>query len=142
MKFVGIAGASTIGATILPAHNSRAEEINPIDEDQCKDWRSDPEWQKMKYGEWGGPGVSIGPGPMDGVLLMNYAPRSSLVTQKTFVPRAKHPVIDAHSHDYPGGTQNQSKALAEWVEIQKKVGVVIILCKLYTSSGEVLIGAN
>jgi hypothetical protein len=95
LKFVGIAGFSTVAARVLPACNSSADEKNSMPKNKIKDWRSDPEWQKMKYGEWGGPGVSIGPGPMDDVLLKNYAPRSSVVTQKTFVPKAKYPVIDA-----------------------------------------------
>jgi len=30
-----------------------------------KDWHTDPEWSKIKYGDWGGPGVSNGPGQMD-----------------------------------------------------------------------------
>lgn len=123
LKFVGIAGFSTVAAKVLPACNSSTDKKNSIPKDKVKDWRSDPEWQKMKYGEWGGPGVRIGPGPMDDVLLKNYAPRSSVVTQKTFVPKAKYPVIDAHSHNYPGETSSPSMVLAQWVEAQKKVGV-------------------
>lgn len=34
-----------------------------------KDWQHDAEWMKIKFGDWGGPGVSSQPGPMDNILL-------------------------------------------------------------------------
>lgn len=119
LKLISKGGFGIAGFSLLPASIARSKER----EEPVEVWRSDPEWNNMKYGEWGGPGVPLGPGPMDDVLLKNYAPRSSVVTQKTFVPKAKYPVIDAHSHNYPGRTRSPSKALARWVKIQKKVGV-------------------
>lgn len=90
-----------------------------------KEWRTDPDWRKAKYGPWSGPGVSEGTGPMDGVLLKDYAPKSTVVTQETFVPKAKYPVIDVHVHDYPDRQDdiNPREALAEWVKTQEEVGV-------------------
>src|SRR6202162_4090724 len=58
-----------------------------------KNWQSDPDWIKTRYGAWGGPGVDAAPGPMDAVELKNYAPKSSLVLAETSVPKAKYPVI-------------------------------------------------
>ena len=84
-----------------------------------KDWRSDPEWIKIKYGDWGGPGVSDEPGPMDGILLKDYAPRSSLVVQETFVPKARYPVIDSHIHV----VGRSDEEVADWVRTMDEVGV-------------------
>ncbi len=84
-----------------------------------KDWHTDPEWSKIKYGDWGGPGVSGGPGPMDGILVKDYAPRSSVITPETFVPKAKFPAIDSHVH-VVGRTDDE---IAEWVKTMDKVGM-------------------
>jgi uncharacterized protein len=84
-----------------------------------KDWHTDPEWRKIKYGDWGGPGVSAGPGPMDSVLVKDYAPRSSVVNQQTFVPKAKYPVIDCHVHV----VAKTPAEIAEWVRTMDEVGM-------------------
>jgi len=84
-----------------------------------KDWHTDPEWHKIKYGDWGGPGVSGGPGPMDSILVKDHAPRSSVVTPETFVPKAKFPVIDSHVH-VVGRTSDE---VAEWVKTMDEVGM-------------------
>jgi uncharacterized protein len=84
-----------------------------------KDWHTDPEWSKIKYGGWGGPGVSAGPGPMDSILVKDYAPRSSVVTKETFVPKAKYPVIDSHVH-VVGRTPDE---VADWVRTMDEVGM-------------------
>jgi uncharacterized protein len=84
-----------------------------------KDWHSDPEWCKIKYGEWGGPGVSAGPGPMDKILVKDWAPRSSVVTEETFIPKARYPVIDSHVH-VEAKTPGQ---VAEWVRTMDEVGM-------------------
>ncbi|MFC2081245.1 amidohydrolase family protein [Bacteroidota bacterium] len=86
---------------------------------QQKDWHTDPEWNKIKYGDWGGPGVSGKSGPMDGILLKDHAPRSTLVTRETFVPKAKYPVIDSHVH-VVGRTPEE---VAEWVRTMDEVGM-------------------
>ena len=49
------------------------------------------EWIEARYGAWGGPGVPVKPGPMDTILLKDYAPKSSLVITETNVPKAKYP---------------------------------------------------
>ena len=84
-----------------------------------KNWNADPEWIKTKYGAWGGPGVDPKPGPMDKILLKDYAPKSSVVTQVTFIPKAKYPAIDVHSHILA----KTGEEVAEWVRTMDKVGI-------------------
>jgi len=86
---------------------------------QQKDWHTDPEWRRIKYGEWGGPGVSAGAGPMDTILIKDYAPRSSVVTKETFVPKPRYPVIDCHVH-VEARTPDQ---IADWVKTMDEVGM-------------------
>lgn len=128
-RFLKLAGISAAGATMLPACDGKttAHEKSDINSSVAKteNWTSDPEWQKIRYGGWSGPGVPDGPGPMDSVLLKDYAPRSSVVAAKSFIQNAKFKVIDVHTHNYPGrsGRQDPSKALQEWVSIQRDVGI-------------------
>jgi uncharacterized protein len=84
------------------------------------DWQSDPQWNETRYGAWGGPGVNPTPGPMDGMLLKDYAPRSSVVTPETLVPRAKYPVIDLHTHIANARTPAE---VANWVKTMDEVGI-------------------
>ncbi len=84
-----------------------------------KNWQTDPDWIKAKYGAWGGPGVDSAPGPMDSVLVKDYAPRSSVVTKETFVPKAKYPVIDCHIHVVATTPQE----VTEWVNTMDEVGI-------------------
>lgn len=84
-----------------------------------KNWQEDPEWRKMKYGDWGGPGVSSEPGAMDEILLKDYAPRSSIITQETFVEKAKFPSIDSHVHIEAQTPQE----IDEWVRTMDEVGI-------------------
>jgi predicted TIM-barrel fold metal-dependent hydrolase len=83
-------------------------------------WDEDPAWNEMRYGAWGGPGVDPTPGPMDGILLRDYAPCSSVVTTETSVPRAKFPAIDVHSHASNAKTPAE---VAEWVKTMDEVGI-------------------
>ena len=53
--------------------------------------------QTMRYG------VSVEPGPIDGVLLKDYKPESSLVVPETRIDKARFPVIDAHAHSFMNG---------------------------------------
>ncbi len=100
--------------------SAKSSTSNPVvDAAPQKDWHTDPDWRKIKYGDWGGPGVSDEPGLMDEILVKDYAPRSSLVTQETFVPKAKYPVIDSHIH-IVGRT---SEEVAEWVGTMDEVGI-------------------
>ena len=84
-----------------------------------KDWNSDPEWLQTKYGPWGGPGVDPMPGPMDKILLKNYAPKSSVVSEVTYVPKAKYSAIDVHTHV----VANTPQEVAEWIKTMDQVGV-------------------
>jgi uncharacterized protein len=108
---IGSLGFSNKSSASAPASNVEAQ--------PQKDWHTDAEWRKIKYGEWGGPGVSAGPGPMDTILVKDYAPRSSVVTKETFVPKAKYPVIDCHVH-VEARTPGQ---VAEWVKTMDEVGM-------------------
>ena len=95
--------AGSIGSCQSP--NPAAETSKKIQ----KNWQTDPEWIKIKYGDWGGPGVFAETGPMDKILLKDHAPKSSVVTTKTFLPKAKYPVIDAHVHSLAKNTFRSSR---------------------------------
>ena len=86
-SILGATGA-TVGAMVI--NNKTAAAAPLVKPEVEKDWHTDPEWRKVKYGDWGGPGVSAGPGPMDKILVKDYAPRSLIVTHETFVPKAKY----------------------------------------------------
>jgi predicted TIM-barrel fold metal-dependent hydrolase len=62
---------------------------------------------------------------MDSVLLKDYAPKSSVIADKTFLPKAKFSTIDVHIHHYPEQSEGISpeEALAEWVKTQEEVGI-------------------
>ena len=110
-----------------------------VDAQTQKDWHTDPEWSKIKYGDWGGPGVSAVPGPMDTILVKDYAPRSSVVTKETFVPKAKYPVIDCHVHV----VARTPEEVAEWVRTMDKVGMdkSIVLTEATGSAFDALINS-
>lgn len=84
-----------------------------------KDWHTDPEWSRIKYGDWGGPGVSAAPGPMDSILLKDYSPRSLVVTDESFVPKAKYPAYDAHVHL----VAKTSEEITAWIKTMDEVGI-------------------
>ncbi len=79
----------------------------------------DAEWIKIRYGAWGGPGVNPAPGPMDSLLLKDYAPKSSVVERETFLAKARFPVIDAHAHV----NAKTPAEVEEWVRTMDEVGV-------------------
>jgi uncharacterized protein len=128
-NFLRLAGISAAGATILPGCNagSAANDASAAKDPGTgsKNWTSNPEWKEVKYGAWSGPGVPDGPGPMDSVLLKDYAPRSSVVNQKTLVPKARFSVIDVHAHNYAGRAEGKDPktALSEWVSTQRDAGI-------------------
>ena len=78
-----------------------------------------PEWLKAKYGGWGGPGVKPAPGPMDSVLLKDYAPKSSVVAQETTIAKARFPAIDVHAHN----NAKTPEEVTAWVKTMDEVGV-------------------
>ncbi|HXJ39397.1 MAG TPA: hypothetical protein VNH18_08950, partial [Bryobacteraceae bacterium] len=77
------------------------------------------DWLKARYGAWGGPGVTARPGPMDPVLVKDYAPQSSVVAPETFVARARTPVIDIHAHV----NANTPAEVQAWVRTMDEVGI-------------------
>lgn len=111
-KLSGHTGFGLIGADTLSGCSSDSTDEIRTD----TNWQIDPEWQEITYGEWGGPGVDPRPGPMDYILLKDYAPKSSVIVPETFIPKPLYPVIDVHIHNYPereGGSP--SDLLSEWV---------------------------
>ncbi|MBV6641439.1 MAG: amidohydrolase family protein [Cyclobacteriaceae bacterium] len=81
--------------------------------------RSSEAWREAKYGKWGGPGVSSKPGPMDSILLSEYAPQNSLVIEETTIQKAKYPVIDVHAHVLA----RTPDEVDEWVRTMDEVGI-------------------
>lgn len=129
LKNAGIVGVGAAGAILLPGCNivgsDSSDAAGPVEKSNIN-WRNDLEWREVKYGSWGGPGVPDGPGPMDTVLLKDFAPRSSVVAQETFIPKASYPVIDVHVHSYyPEQEEGKDvkEALADWVKTQEEVGI-------------------
>ncbi len=64
-------------------------------------------------------GVPVVSGPMDSILLKDYAPDSSLAVPETRVPKARFPVIDVHAHVYA----ESNAEVADWVKTMDEVGV-------------------
>ncbi len=123
LKISGLAGISAAGASFLPGcdtnNDTNGKKIS-------KEWSSDPEWREVKYGSWNGPGVPQGPGPMDHVLLKDYAPKSTMVAKESFIPKSKYPAIDVHVHHYYPervGGKTTKEALARWVRTQEETGI-------------------
>ncbi len=79
----------------------------------------DGKWFEIRYGAWGGPGVNAAPGPMDTILVKDYAPRSSVVTQEHLIARARTPVIDVHAHV----NANTPEEVQAWVRTMDEVGI-------------------
>lgn len=116
---LGIAAGTTLGSVGFVAESCTPV---PNSESQAKkNWQEDLEWRKAKYGDWGGPGVSCMPGKMDEILLKDYAPKSSVVVQETFIAKAKFPCIDSHVH-----VVAQTPAeIDDWLRTMDKVGIEI-----------------
>lgn len=56
---------------------------------------------------------------MDTIMLKNWKPRSSVVTQETFVPKAAYPAIDIHVHHYA----KTPEQVTEWVKAMDQFGI-------------------
>jgi hypothetical protein len=67
--------------------------------------------------KWGH--VELTEGPMNSVLLKDYAPASSLVVPEHQVPRASIPVIDVHTHVYA----ETPEEIRQWVDTMDRVGI-------------------
>src|SRR5690349_20360684 len=72
--------------------------------------------QTTKYG------VTVQPGPMDSILLKDYAPESSLVVPQTRVAKARFPVIDVHSHSDQSHIKTPQD-VDDWVRTMDEVGI-------------------
>ncbi|GJM29071.1 MAG: hypothetical protein DHS20C17_17060 [Cyclobacteriaceae bacterium] len=116
--FAGLIGSSLAGLIGCEVKSTK-QPLQADVEQLHMDWQADPEWRKIKYGDWGGPGVSAKTGPMDEILVKDYAPRSSVITNETLVSRASYPVIDSHAH-IESRTPEQLK---EWVDTMDEVGI-------------------
>jgi len=66
-------------------------------------------------------GVTVKTGPMDSLLLKDYAPESSLVVTQTQLSKARFPVIDVHTHVYA----NTAAETADWVKTMDQVGIEV-----------------
>ncbi len=82
-------------------------------------WQANPDWIKTKYGGWGGPGVNPAPGPMDAILLKDWAPKTSVLVPETAVPKAKYPAIDVHAHV----NARTPEEVVAWVRTMDEVGI-------------------
>ena len=67
-------------------------------------------------------GVEVRSGPMDSVLLKDYAPSSSLVVPETRVDKARFPVVDVHTHTGQSSIRT-AEDVAEWVRTMDAVGI-------------------
>ena len=67
-------------------------------------------------------GVSVQPGPMDSVLLKDYAPSSSLKVPETRVDKARYLAIDVHTHTSQSRIRTAAD-VAAWVKTMDDVGV-------------------
>ncbi len=67
-------------------------------------------------------GVRVQAGPMDSILLKDYAPASSLVVPETHLPKARFPVIDVHTHTSMSNIKTPED-VAAWVRTMDEVGV-------------------
>ncbi len=83
----------------------------------------------MKYG------VPVKAGPMDGILVKDYKPGSSLVVPVTPITKARTPVIDAHSHSSMSGIKTKADVDA-WVKTMDEVGVELSVVFTNASGAE------
>jgi len=116
---LGLAATTTAGSFGIAVKCCKSAPRFETQRQLKKNWQEDPEWKKMKYGDWAGPGVSSTPGPMDEILLKDYAPRSSVTIQETFVEKAKFPCFDSHVHIEAKTPQE----IDQWVRTMDKVGI-------------------
>lgn len=118
-----VTALTLVGIVVLTATYSRSQ--TPPGNKQGKNappasgWQANPEWVETRYGGWGGPGVSAAPGPMDSILLKDYAPKTSVVVPETKVAKAKYPAIDMHAHI----NARSAADVAAWVKTMDEVGI-------------------
>jgi predicted TIM-barrel fold metal-dependent hydrolase len=94
-----------------------------------EDARAKREAETVKYG------VPVKAGPMDGILLKDYQPSSSLVVPVTHLTRARMPVIDVHTHSSMNGIKTRDDVDA-WVKTMDEVGVELSVVFTNASGAE------
>jgi uncharacterized protein len=67
-------------------------------------------------------GVEVQTGPMDGILLKDYRPASSLVVTRTEIHKARFPAIDVHAHTSMNNIRTRGD-VADWMRTMDEVGV-------------------
>lgn len=67
-------------------------------------------------------GIEVTGGPMDKVLLKDYAPKTSLVVPETRVEKARYPAIDVHTHTQMNGIKGPQD-VAAWLRTMDEVGI-------------------
>src|SRR5512140_1196886 len=72
--------------------------------------------QEMKYG------VYVESGPMDSILLKDYAPYCTLVTPETKLEKARFPTVDVHTHSMMNGIETADD-VAAWVKTMDEVAI-------------------
>jgi uncharacterized protein len=102
-----------------------------------KDWHIYQEWSNVEYGDREVPGVSAGPGPIYTLGLKDRSPGSSVVTQKTFIPKARYQAIDYHVHE----SAMTAGEVADWLKTMDDIGIEtsIVLTGRAVSESVVLI---
>ena len=105
-----------IGIALLTVSHSRSQ---TQEKGKAQGLQTNPEWIHAKYGGWSGPGVNPQPGPMDTILLKDWAPKTSVVVAETSVPRASYPAIDVHAHV----NARTAGEVADWVKTMDEAGV-------------------
>lgn len=76
-------------------------------------------------------GVTVRSGPMDEVLLKDYAPQVSLKVPESHLPKAKMGAIDVHTHVYAKNPEE----LDAWVATMDAVGIDVTVV-LTSATGE------
>jgi len=84
----------------------------------CNSWPQASSAPQSKFG------INVKAGPMDTLLLKDYAPASSLVVPQTLVAKARYPAIDVHSHSSMNGIHSPAGVEA-WVRRMDQVGVQV-----------------
>lgn len=69
-------------------------------------------------------GVEVQPGPMDSILLKDYAPSSSLAVTRTHIEKARVPVIDVHTHTSQSNIRSAADIEA-WLRTMDEVGIAV-----------------
>jgi uncharacterized protein len=67
-------------------------------------------------------GVRVQPGPMDAILLKDYAPSTSLIVKQSRIAKPRFPAIDVHTHTGQSSVRT-AEDVASWVKTMDEVGI-------------------